>query len=263
MREVLQLVCQKKMVCQNHQTRVIKAGYIAHAGRLFRRSSVTKNQRPSAMKRIMKFSPGKVLSTGFVILAALAAATPQTQGSSCTPPPAGLVGWWSGESNAHDIVGGNNGSPVGNLGYTNGVAGQAFVFDESTSYISVPASPSLDIGTGSGITIECWIKPDAGVNAPVIEWDSATTDGLQLWVANGNTLLFANIEDTSGNPRVISFPYIFDTNNFQHVAVTYDKNSGLAFLYLNGTNVASANFGSITPQTTYPVNIGRRTGEPN
>jgi alpha-tubulin suppressor-like RCC1 family protein len=174
-----------------------------------------------------------------------------------------LVSWWAGESNANDIVGGNNGSPVGNLGYTNGVAGQAFVFDGSTSYIPLSASPSLNIGaTGSGITIECWIKPDAGVNAPVIEWDSATTDGLQLWVANGNTLLFANIEDTSGNPRVISFPYIFDTNNFQHVAVTYDKDSGLAVLYLNGTNVASANFGSITPQTTYPANIGRRTGEP-
>ena len=214
------------------------------------------------MKKIMKFSPGKMLSTGFVILAALAAATPQTQGSSCTPPPAGLVGWWSGESNAHDIVGGNNGSPVGNLGYTNGVAGQAFVFDESTSYISVPASPSLDIGTGSGITIECWIKPDAGVNAPIIEWDSATASGLQLWVANGNTQLFSNIEDTSGNPHTISFPYVFNTNNFQHVAVTYDKGSGLAILYLNSTNVASANFGSITPQTTYPANIGRRTGEP-
>src|ERR1035437_9406210 len=109
MREVLQLVCQKKMVCQNHQTRVIKAGYIAHAGRLFRRSSVTKNQRPSAMKRIMKFSPGKMLSTGFVILAALAAATPQTLGSSCTPPPAGLVSWWLGESNALDSAGANNG----------------------------------------------------------------------------------------------------------------------------------------------------------
>jgi hypothetical protein len=71
------------------------------------------------------------------------------------------------------------------------------------------------------------------------------------------------MKDTSGNNHQISFPYVFDTNNFQYVAVTYDKSSGAAVLYLNGTNVASANFGSITPQTTYPVNIGRRTGQPN
>src|ERR1035437_10190869 len=252
-----------KAVEQELQRRVTSPSLSSRWPALSAKHRHKNNQRPSAMKKIMKFSPGKVLSIGLTILAALAVATPQAQGSSCTSPPAGLVSWWAGERNANDIVGGNNGSPVGNLGYTNGVAGQAFVFDGSTSYSPLSASPSLNIGaTGSGITIECWIKPVAGVNAPVIEWDSATSSGVQLWVANGNTLLFANIEDTSGNPRVISFPYIFDTNNFQHVAVTYDKDSGLAVLYLNGTNVASANFGSITPQTTYPVNIGRRTGQP-
>ena len=85
---------------------------------------------------------------------------------------------------------------------------------------------------------------------------------MQLWVANGNQLL-TNIKDTSGTAHAFIFSYVFDTNNFQHVAVTYDKGSGLAVLYLNGTNVASENIGSITPQTTYPVNIGRRTGQPN
>ncbi|HMD55581.1 MAG TPA: immunoglobulin domain-containing protein, partial [Phycisphaerae bacterium] len=75
--------------------------------------------------------------------------------------------------------------------------------------------------------------------------------------------LNANIKDTSGNAHVIqASSMIFDTNNFQHVALTYNKSSGIALLYLNGSVVASNNFGNITPQTTYPLNIGRRTGQP-
>jgi hypothetical protein len=182
----------------------------------------------------------------------------------CEPPPAGLVAWWRAENNADDSVNTNNGAPVGGVTYTSGEVGQAFSFDNintSTSYIPLPASTSLDIGSGNGMTIECWIKPDAAVlpgGAPIIEWDSATTDGVQLWVG-----LYAAIKDTFGNANLLQAPAgLLNTNTFQHVAVTYDKSSGNAFLYYNGGIVASANFGNITPQTTYPVNIGRRTGQP-
>jgi Concanavalin A-like lectin/glucanases superfamily len=174
----------------------------------------------------------------------------------------GLVALWPGEGNANDIVGTNNGI-LENVAFTNGKVGQAFQFNHATSYITVPASPSLDIGsTGSGVTIECWVKPDAFnimASGPIIEWDSATTDGLQLWTGGS---LFANVKDTSGNAHRIETQTVFDVNNFQHVALTYDKGSGLAVLYINGVSVASLNLGSFTPQTTYPVNIGRRTGQP-
>ena len=181
--------------------------------------------------------------------------------------PTGLVALWSGEGNANDIVNGNNGTPVGALSYTNGEVGQAFVFNASTSYISVPASSSLNIGTGSGITIECWIKPSAfnavaGNGGPLIEWDSASVDGVNLW-ADGASRLSSVIHDTSGNVYAIqSASGLLVTNSFQHVALTYDKSSGQAVIYWNGIVVATNNFGSFTPQTTYPVNIGRRTGEP-
>ena len=115
-----------------------------------------------------------------------------------------------------------------------------------------------------GFTIEGWIKPDAytvnliNAGAPIIEWDSATAIGLQLWCYSGS--LFANIVDTTGVASSFQSPAgVFSTSNFQHVALTYDKGSGLAVLYLNGTVVATQNRGSINPQTTYPVNIGRRT----
>ena len=192
---------------------------------------------------------------------------PQTT-PPCDPAPSGLVSWWPGEGNANDIVGANNGTPTGGITYINGEVGQAFVLNGSTSYIPVPASSSLDIGaTGSGITIEGWIKPNqlgpvGAAGLPIVEWDSASTDGLQLWV-QGAWLLYANVEDTGHNPHVIqSAPNLISTNSFQHVALTYDKGSGAAMLYINGTMVASNNFGNITPQTTYGMNIGRRTGQP-
>ena len=104
---------------------------------------------------------------------------------ACTPAPSGLVSWWRAEGNANDNIGTNNGTPTGGITYTNGEVGQAFVFNNTTSYIPAPASPSLNIGIGSGFTIECWIQPNAfnvnGSGAPIVEWDSATTDGLQLW----------------------------------------------------------------------------------
>ncbi len=183
---------------------------------------------------------------------------------ACTPAPSGLVSWWRAEGNANDSIGTNNGTSTGGITYTNGEVGQAFVFNNTTSYIPVPASPSLNIGTNNGFTIECWIQPNAFNNqepgAPIIEWDSATTDGLQLWSQGA---LAVNIKDTSGNAHKFNTVNgILTTNNFQHVALTYDKSSGLAVLYYNGVAVTNANFGSITPQTTYPVNIGRRTGQP-
>ncbi len=186
--------------------------------------------------------------------------------NDCVTPPADLVSWWKAEGNALDSVGGNNGINQ-NVTYTTGIDGLAFSFDGSaSSYISIPASSNLDIGaTGSGITIEGWIIPNysATEDLPIVEWDSASTDGLQLW-AETPYRLYMNVKDTAGNDHALfSANNLINTNTWQHVAGTYDKNTGIAALYINGVAVASTNFGNITPQTTYSLlNIGRRTGQP-
>jgi len=179
----------------------------------------------------------------------------------CDPPLAGLVAWWQAEGNANDSVGGNNGIPAGNLSYGAGEVGQAFVFDGSTSYIPLPASASLNLGAYGGLTIECWIKPNypESTAMPIIEWDSQTANGLTLFAESSHTL-YGAILDGSGNLHTLrSANDTLSANIWQHVAFTYDKSSGNALLYVNGIIVATNNFGDITPQTTYPVNIGRRT----
>lgn len=175
----------------------------------------------------------------------------------CLTPPQGLVAWWRAEDDFTDAVDGNNG--VGqNVSFANGKVGQAFAFADGASSISVPASPTLNIGSGSGLSIECWIQPDAfalgGTGAPVLEWDMGTSNLIKFWA--GGSLL-GSIVDGSGTPHTVqSPPGLLDTIHWQHVAFTYDVASGTAVLYLNGNLVASNNLGSIPPQTSGTVNIG-------
>ena len=176
-------------------------------------------------------------------------------------PAAGA--WYRGEGNANDSINGNNGTPVGGTTYPAGEVGTNFNFD-GTGYATIPASSTLNIGAGGRITIECWIKPgkllsttDQGM--PLVEWDSATQDGLQIYDEAGNRL-FSNVSDTTGTGHaIVSADGLINTNGFQHVAVTYDKNTGMAVLYYNGNQIISQSLGIYTPQTTFPLNLARRS----
>ena len=46
---------------------------------------------------------------------------------------------------------------------------------------------------------------------------------------------------------------------WQHVALAYDKASGLATIFLNGVVAAQTNLGSFAPQTTFNLVLGART----
>ena len=83
---------------------------------------------------------------------------------SCTPPPHGMVGWWSGDGNYKDLVGGKDGTPIGSMTFGTGEVGQAFSLD-GTNSIRAADSPALNLGAGE-ITLDAWIKapPYNGVN---------------------------------------------------------------------------------------------------
>ena len=76
--------------------------------------------------------------------------------TSCTAPPSGMVGWWPGDGNANDIIGGNNGTFTANT-YAPGEVGQAFSLDGLTGYVDIPQS--LNIPGPSPITVDAWVNP--------------------------------------------------------------------------------------------------------
>src|SRR5262245_63221340 len=63
-------------------------------------------------------------------------------------PPAGLTGWWPGDGNADDLIGGHPGTLVGGAATGPGLVDQAFVLSGSGAFVSVPDNPALNVGTG-------------------------------------------------------------------------------------------------------------------
>ena len=188
---------------------------------------------------------------------------------ACVSPPSGLISWWPGEGNANDIMGNNNGFLQGGINFTAGEVGQAFNFDGVDDGISVPASSSLNVGAGQGMTLECWIAPTSVANQePLMEWSGnggSIHNGVHFWLSvtfagvGGPGCIYANIVDSVGGLHIFASPTgIVQAGMLQHVALTYDKASGVGKIYYNGSLVSSGNLGSFTPKTDTSFLLGRR-----
>ena len=139
---------------------------------------------------------------------------------------------------------------------------QAFVFNGSSSQIRVPATASLNVGLGSGLTFETWINPVNGNFAELMEYNQnngVPSGSAQIGVhmeineSAGDGSFVGGIPDTAGIFHNIFSPTgLIIANSFQHVAMTFDKSSGVAVLYRNGVAVATTTFpGVFTPRTSF------------
>ena len=182
----------------------------------------------------------------------------------------GLIALWSAEGNARDSVEGNDGELQGGVGCTAGKVGQGFQFSGTPGrQIRIPARADLDAGAGDGLTLAVWVKPASLGLQPVVEWnDGYGKTGVHLWLSvggasagNGTGNLYANLMDRSGTAHQISSAAnVVEPNTFQHLALTYDKASGVAVLYRNGEAIHTENLGVFVPETRFPFFFGARPG---
>ena len=75
--------------------------------------------------------------------------------TNCVPPFSGLISWWRGDGLSTDVVGGNNGVPVGNVSFGPGKVGQAFELDGDQDGVMVGTAANLQL---QDFSIEGWIK---------------------------------------------------------------------------------------------------------
>ena len=152
-----------------------------------------------------------------------------------------------------------------------GEVNQAYLGDGDATRMIVPGCEELDLGQGRGFSIEGWVWPgNVAKPAPLVEWYNSTPPtnqsptGVQFWLAltNGYGSVGATIWDTNMLPHVITTLTNALTNGgWQHVALTYDTNSGMAALYVNGllTNglpLVTNNLGHFVPLTAGDVYLG-------
>ncbi|HMO52321.1 MAG TPA: LamG domain-containing protein, partial [Kiritimatiellia bacterium] len=163
---------------------------------------------------------------------------------------------------------GNHGIATGGTFSPDGRLGGARYFNGSDDFIFVPASESLTIG--GSITLAVWFKPVHYVfhgQLPIVEWNNGTRAGVHLW-SNVHGYQWqgkgtgANLVDVTGN----EINHVISTDNpppqeWHHLVVTYDRESGLARLYLNGELTVEKNLGSMTLQTAYDLFIGTRPSQ--
>ncbi len=186
-------------------------------------------------------------------------------------PGATPVASYKLEGNALDSTGKNHGSASGGPAYAAGKVSQAMILDGVNDHVQIPASTTLDVGSGLGLTIEAWINPtDVSVQRPIVEWNDNSGSGPQLgvgahfWLAvaslgGGAGSLWADLVDTNGIVHQISTaPGVVSSGVYQHVALTYDRASGNAVIYYNGAAVSSTNLGSFTPNTAAELYFGYR-----
>ncbi len=180
---------------------------------------------------------------------------------ACVAPPSGMVGWWRGEDSTSDSGGSDNGVAYGGVSYVGGEVSDAFHMNGTDAYVRVPdSSGNLNVGTGGGFTVEGWIRNSDATGRPIVEWNNGSAFGVHLW-ANFPTAgaLFANVVGTSGaNYTFNSSGGLLGIGLLHHVALTYDKTTGNAIIYLDGAQVALQSIGNITPQTTYDLYLGAR-----
>ncbi len=187
----------------------------------------------------------------------------------CASITNGLVGWWAGEYNLADQMNLNPGDTNSVVQYATGKVNQAFLMDGLRSHVTIPASPALAV---KSLTVEAWINPsDISSAMPIVEWSSANgLAGVHMWLAtrpaDGKPVdgtLFANIAGGSvyggyANNPLASASGLVPSNQWSHVALTYDQASGIAQLYYNGASVVSNNVGQVSHNSSVAFNIGQR-----
>lgn len=137
----------------------------------------------------------------------------------CTNLPAGLVSWWRAEGNAEDATGLSGTALLNGTKFAPGKVGQAFNFDGSASYLTVPAQ-GLNIGTGD-FTLEGWIKTSSTRDYQTI--CSFDTYNPAIYVQGSGTLQIYPFTPSTN---------VFNDGQFHHFAVV--RASGRVTYYKDG-----------------------------
>lgn len=165
--------------------------------------------------------------------------TQSGNGGPCLPPLDGLVARWSGDGTTADWAGTSDGELRNGATFGDGLVGQAFSLDASTSaYAEFPAAATVACTTA--ISIEAWIRPTSGDGTVVSQYNSGRDATRWALDHKAGKLAFAVSRD--GNPygiwrAVLSEQVVIPVDTWTHVAATFDAGTQGLRLFVNGIEV--------------------------
>ena len=189
----------------------------------------------------------------------------EVAGQACIAPPAGLVGWWSGNGTPVDAVTGAGAQLVGDATYQAGVVGSGFKLDGVGDYVEIADAAALK---PAQVSAEAWVRFDA-LNTPA----QSATPGLQYIVFKKNSRVFNfegyalrkervngidrfvfSVANVSGFGGVVTSTTPIVVGQFYHVVGSYDGST--VRLHVNGVLEGQASAGVGLDYGTRPVFLG-------
>jgi hypothetical protein len=168
--------------------------------------------------------------------ALLALLVTNADGSLAVPPNG--QNWWPAENNAHDELGGNDGTAQSGVSYTVGKCGQAFAFDGTTNALIAVGAPEMPPPWSASFWVKSQVAPGAG--------------GALLGDTNFVLKLSqAGSDDTVGLTQVnvadYSFGYVVPSNTWTHLVFVGTLTN--TSLYVNGVFQGSTTQSCALPRT--------------
>ena len=154
-----------------------------------------------------------------------------------------LVGHWKFDetsgTTAHDSSGNDYdailfGTSNGSGSWVGGKLSGAIDLDGSNDYLAIKHLFYNQAGQIPVISISAWIKTDMTSEGAIISYDRSEYFRFSIGGGNSGKLFFASTDargsphlDDQGNQTV-------NSNNWHHVAVTYDSSSSIKYFYVDG-----------------------------
>ena len=175
-------------------------------------------------------------------------ATAMRAGAAISSLLTNLYAVYKAESNANDSLGVYNGTAQGGLTYTAGKSGNAFTFNGTNAYVSLPDN-SLNF-TGA-FSYSFWIKSSDTTNYTIIVGNIQNarapygfTHGYQFWLSAGKVQVDFRDGTSSVNFTQTSSGSVAN-GSWKHVAITFDPLNIVtgSKIYING----SLDISGVTP----------------
>ena len=131
-------------------------------------------------------------------------------------------------------------------------------YGKANSYIEFPNNGGLD--ARHSITMLCWVYPQSTAG-PLFNY-KANGWGIHMWIVSPGKLFVRFVRrNYQSTPHLVTSQRLV-LNRWHYVGASYDGNTGIASLWLNGKRVVHQNIGAALALATQDnVRMGAREGD--